>query len=191
MANFSVAALTGSAGGTNVPLADMSTNAVEQVVVVRDASPSNATPYRTVPVSSIAPGGVASVGGTAPIVSTGGANPVVSINPATTSTAGSLSAADKTKLDSITAVGKIFSATVPGGGSVPANSGTTLTVTVTGVLATDAVFANQTSATFPVGLSITNAFASGANQITLEMQNCTTTSKSIPTNFPIRVGVLR
>lgn len=44
-------------------------------------------------------GAVNSVGGTAPIASTGGANPVISIAAATTADAGSLSAADKTKLD--------------------------------------------------------------------------------------------
>jgi hypothetical protein len=85
----------------------------------------------------------------------------------------------------------VANVTVTGGGSVPANSGTTLTVPVSGVLSTDSVYANQTSATFAAGLSIVNAFASGAGQITLELLNCTTTSKSIPTNFPLRVGILR
>lgn len=45
--------------------------------------------------------GVTSVTGTAPIVSSGGATPVISISAATTSSAGSMSAADKTKLDAI------------------------------------------------------------------------------------------
>ncbi|MBN1338661.1 MAG: DUF1566 domain-containing protein [Bacteroidales bacterium] len=44
---------------------------------------------------------VLGVTGTAPVVSSGGINPVISINPATTSTAGSMSAADKTKLDGL------------------------------------------------------------------------------------------
>jgi hypothetical protein len=44
---------------------------------------------------------VTSVTGTAPIVSSGGATPAVSISAATTSTAGSMSSADKTKLDGI------------------------------------------------------------------------------------------
>lgn len=47
--------------------------------------------------------GVASVTGTAPIVSSGGANPAISITAATTSAAGSMSASDKTKLDGIAA----------------------------------------------------------------------------------------
>lgn len=46
-------------------------------------------------------GTVTSVSGTAPIVSTGGNTPTLSINAATTGAAGSLSAADKTKLDGI------------------------------------------------------------------------------------------
>jgi hypothetical protein len=46
---------------------------------------------------------VTSVGGTAPIVSSGGTTPSLSINAATTSNPGSMSAADKTKLDGIAA----------------------------------------------------------------------------------------
>ena len=45
---------------------------------------------------------VTSVSGTAPIVSSGGATPAISISAATTSAAGSMSSADKTKLDAIT-----------------------------------------------------------------------------------------
>jgi hypothetical protein len=47
--------------------------------------------------------GVQSVSGTAPISSTGGTNPTISINAASTSAAGSMSAFDKTKLNSIAA----------------------------------------------------------------------------------------
>jgi len=46
-------------------------------------------------------GTVTEVSGTLPIVSTGGATPVISINAATTSSAGSMTAADKTKLDGL------------------------------------------------------------------------------------------
>jgi hypothetical protein len=45
---------------------------------------------------------VTSVTGSAPIVSSGGATPAISISAATTSAAGSMSSADKTKLDAIT-----------------------------------------------------------------------------------------
>lgn len=47
--------------------------------------------------------GVTAVSGTAPIVSTGGATPAISISAATVSAAGSMSAADKSKLDGIAA----------------------------------------------------------------------------------------
>ena len=47
-------------------------------------------------------GTVTGVTGTAPIVSTGGTTPAISISAATVSVAGSMSAADKTKLDAIT-----------------------------------------------------------------------------------------
>lgn len=85
----------------------------------------------------------------------------------------------------------VFNVIVPGGGSVPANSGTSLTVTVPGVLASDAVQANQTSAVFASGISIVNAYANAAGQVTLQILNCTTASQSIPVNFPLRVGVSR
>ena len=48
-------------------------------------------------------GGVTSVTGTTPIASSGGATPAISISAATTIAAGSMSAADKTKLDGIAA----------------------------------------------------------------------------------------
>ena len=47
-------------------------------------------------------GGVTAVTGTSPIVSSGGSTPAISITAATTSAAGSMSAADKTKLNDIT-----------------------------------------------------------------------------------------
>lgn len=47
--------------------------------------------------------GVTSVTGTAPIASSGGATPAISIDPATPSDPGSMSAADKTKLDTLSA----------------------------------------------------------------------------------------
>tara|TARA_B100000900_G_scaffold106829_1_gene88727 strand:+ start:61255 stop:64611 length:3357 start_codon:yes stop_codon:yes gene_type:complete len=55
--------------------------------------------------------GVTVVTGTLPIVSTGGATPAISINAATTGAAGSMSAADKTKLDGIEALADVTDAT--------------------------------------------------------------------------------
>lgn len=46
--------------------------------------------------------GVTSVSGSAPIVSSGGVTPSISISAATTTNAGSMSAADKTKIDAVT-----------------------------------------------------------------------------------------
>lgn len=92
---------------------------------------------------------------------------------------------------SFTAIGLTVLVTVPGGGSIPANSGTALTITVPGVRPTDSVWANQTSAVFPSGMSIVNAFSAAANQVTLQILNCTTSSQSVPVNFPCRVGALR
>ena len=64
--------------------------------------------------STPASGTVTGVTGTAPIASTGGTAPVISISAATTSDAGSMSAADKTKLDGMThAIGDSY-----GGGIV-------------------------------------------------------------------------
>lgn len=69
----------------------------------------------------IVPGGsVNSVTATLPIVSSGGANPNIAINPATPVTSGSLSAADKAKLDGISPGASVASVT----GSAPiASSG--------------------------------------------------------------------
>ncbi len=55
-------------------------------------------------------GGVTAVTGTAPIASSGGTTPDISIAEATTSAAGALSSADKTKLDGIQAGAKAFPA---------------------------------------------------------------------------------
>lgn len=55
---------------------------------------------------------VESVGATAPITSSGGANPVIGISAATTGAAGSMSGADKTKLDGIGAGATIVTVNV-------------------------------------------------------------------------------
>jgi hypothetical protein len=81
--------------------------------------------------------GVASVSGTAPIASSGGATPDISIAAASASTAGSMSAADKTKLDGITAGAAVASVTgtapiVSSGGTSPAISITAATTSADG-----------------------------------------------------------
>lgn len=86
-------------------------------------------------------GTVTGVTGTAPIISSGGTAPAISISAATTSAAGSMSAADKTKLDGIasgatanTGTVTSVSLTVPTGLSVagsPVTTSGTLAVTLT------------------------------------------------------------
>lgn len=65
------------------------------------ASGVTAEEIRTLIGAGDGTGSIESVTGTAPIVSSGGANPAISISAATTSAAGSMSSADKTKLDGI------------------------------------------------------------------------------------------
>jgi hypothetical protein len=72
---------------------------------------------------------VASVSGTAPIVSSGGTAPAISITPATTVAPGSLSAADKTKLDSLTSGAAV--ASVSGTAPIVSSGGTTPAVSIT------------------------------------------------------------
>lgn len=61
--------------------------------------------------SGAAASGVTSVSGTAPIVSSGGSTPAISISAATTGAAGSMSAADKSKLDGIAAGAQVNTVT--------------------------------------------------------------------------------
>jgi hypothetical protein len=64
-------------------------------------TPAGSGASRTITVASTATGTVTGVTGTAPIVSSGGAAPAISITAATTGAAGSMSSADKTKLDGV------------------------------------------------------------------------------------------
>lgn len=89
-------------------------------------------------------GAVTSVSGTAPIVSSGGTTPAISISAATTAAAGSMSAADKTKLDGVATgatanTGTVTSVTFTGDGTVlssTASSAVTATGTLTASLKT-------------------------------------------------------
>lgn len=102
---------------------------------------------------------VTSVGATAPITSTGGTTPTIAINAATTSAAGSMSAADKTKLDGIAAGAQVnanaFGTIVVAGSSnvVADNPSGTLTlvaganITLTANAGTDAVTIAATGST--------------------------------------------
>lgn len=70
---------------------------------------------------------VTSVSGTSPIVSSGGTDPVISITPATSAFPGSMSAADKTKLDAISSV----VASVLGSAPIVSSGGLTPTISIT------------------------------------------------------------
>jgi hypothetical protein len=71
--------------------------------ILGTAAATAATDYATAAQGSLASTAVQSVTGTAPIASSGGTTPAISISAATTGAAGSMSAADKTKLDGIAA----------------------------------------------------------------------------------------
>lgn len=80
-------------------------------------------------------GSVTGVTGTAPIQSSGGTAPVISITPATDSAAGSMSAADKTKLDGLSSGVTAVTGTAPitsSGGATPAISITPATDSAAG-----------------------------------------------------------
>ena len=92
-------------------------------------------------------GGVTAVTGTAPITSSGGATPDIGISAATVSAAGSMSAADKAKLDGIAAGAQVGTVT-----SVATGTGLTGgTITGTGTISLNANLAdlNDVAATVP------------------------------------------
>ncbi len=92
-------------------------------------------------------GGVTAVTGTAPITSSGGATPDIGITAATTSAAGSMSAADKTKLDGIAPGAQVGTVTSVATGTGLAGG----TITGTGTISLDANLAdlNNVAATTP------------------------------------------
>lgn len=89
-------------------------------------------------------GGVTSVSGTAPVVSSGGTTPAISITAATTSAAGSMSAADKTKLDGIQAGAQVNVAT-----DLSYTASTRLLASSTGVDATLPLFTSTDAGLTP------------------------------------------
>ena len=92
-------------------------------------------------------GGVTAVTGTAPITSSGGTTPDIAITAATTSAAGSMSAADKTKLDGIAAGAQVGTVTSVAAGTGLAGG----TITGAGTISLDADLAdlNNVAATVP------------------------------------------
>jgi hypothetical protein len=94
-------------------------------------------------------GSVVGVGGTAPITSTGSStNPTIGINAATDSTAGSMSAADKTKLDAMTNIPSRVTAleAKPGTGTLTTITTSIPAITITNPTTTpDIEIANATT----------------------------------------------
>ena len=90
-------------GRNLVKLADPGAVTFLRVNADNTVSALNATDFRTAIGAGTGGGGVIQVTASAPISSTGGSTPTISIDPATTSAAGSMSAADKAKLNGIQA----------------------------------------------------------------------------------------
>jgi len=162
-------------------LTALTTPANNDVLAIVDVA-ANIT--KKVAVSDLVSGAVTGVTATAPITSTGGNTPDIGISAATTSAAGSMSAADKTKLDGIAAgaeVGTVTSVTagtglsggtITGSGTIALNASVNdLTdVSVSGVTdgelligKTDGTFTN---ATLTAGSGITLVEGDGSIEIT-------------------------
>lgn len=138
-------------------------------------------------------GTVTAVTGTSPIVSTNGTTPAISITAATTSAAGSMSAADKTKLDGVAANATANTGTVTSVGGTGAVSGISLSGTVTttgnltlgGTLAvTPSNFASQTANTVLAAPNGTNGIPSFRSLVLADIPAITL--ESLPTDWPKR-----
>ena len=104
-------------------LTELTTTANDDLLVIVDTSTSTTKKIQVQNLPAGSGGGVSSVTGTAPIVSSGGSSPAISISAATTSAAGSMSSADKTKLDGIEASADVTDATnVASAGALMASS---------------------------------------------------------------------
>jgi hypothetical protein len=89
-------------GATGRSLAGAASPAAGRAVLeLGTAATTDATAYATAAQGAKADAAVTAVTGTAPIASSGGVTPAISISAATTTAAGSMSGADKSKLDSI------------------------------------------------------------------------------------------
>ena len=117
--------------------------------------------------------GVTSVGGAAPIFSSGGTTPEISITAATTSAAGSMSAADKAKLDGIASGAQV---------NVATNLGYT-TATTTGTVTSS----TGTSATLPAATTALAGLMTNADKTKLN-GIATGAQVNVATNLGITAG---
>jgi hypothetical protein len=106
-------------------------------------------------VAGLTSGTVTGVTGTAPIVSSGGAAPAISIDAATTLAAGSMSAADKTKLDGVATGAQVNVATNIGQGTL-----TTTTIPLTS--------STGTGTTLPAATTLLAGLQSAADKTKLD-----------------------
>lgn len=141
-------------------------------------------------------GGVSAVSGAAPIASSGGSTPEISIAPATTSDPGSMSAADKTKIDglghSITvyAAGTAYVLTAT---PTALDFGTTdpvLTINQAGtyIIRARVVVATPTTSGIPTGLGTLIFKLRRTNNTAADLTNSTTTfawSEPTASGFPV------
>lgn len=155
----------------------------------------------TLDTSSYVTSAVTSVTGTEPIVSSGGNSPAISISAATTSAAGSMSAADKVKLDGIATGATANTGTVTSVSGTGTVSGLSLSGTVTssgnitlgGTLAvTPSNFASQTANTIlaaPNGTAGAPTFrALVASDIPTLNQNTTGTASNVTGTVAVANG---
>jgi hypothetical protein len=131
------------------------------------AATTDATAYATAAQGAKADAAVTAVTGTAPIASSGGVTPAISISAATTTAAGSMSGADKNKLDSI-ASGATANATDAQLRDRSTHTGTQTAATITGLasVATSGAYADLsgrpslgTAAALNTGTAAGNAIA--------------------------------
>ena len=142
-------------------------------------TPSGSGATRQLTIAASGGGSVTSVTGTAPIASSGGATPAISISAATTSAAGSMSAADKAKLDNITYVvlgSQASNSTVNlapvGMAFTPASNSTYIVEVFLSVISSTATVGVQIGLGADAGISISSAVvrAVAYNQATLGIE---------------------
>jgi len=149
--------------GATAPISAVTVGTTVTVGMVPGVTPGNVLTWNGINWSGAAPapGGVSAVSGSAPITSTGGATPAIGIAAATTLAAGSMSAADKTKLDAISTIVSSVGATSP----LASSGGSTPTISITagasdGDLLTWDVGTSAWVVTPPPAASVTDVTAS-------------------------------